>query len=306
MQTGQSISEQSNAHSSPYSSHLKDRARKLLLDYHAKTGVRWPTIWREIAELTNIPETDGQYFLSRQSLFRWARGESGLGNERFKYVFRFLTHPQTLQRPEFAQAADLVPDGHIQRLGKAFADFFSHPGGNPYYFPFRPTIFSKSDENSRKGMQAYEGMYVGDLREERHCLSLHQYGNEDFFIAHYLKWRRTKVGNPEDWEIERSSGFCTIGNLIRIHTKGVLVPEAVDHYAVPIISKSGRSKVIVLMVISSNLLLPVINHYARAFPENKDLPAQNIDPNGFTVPLHRSKDEQMRLFIENFKWNIAI
>lgn len=60
---------------------------------------------------------------NRQDLETWAVRNFIIGDHKFKWIYRFLTHPETFGRPEFQHAAVLLnPHSDLLRLGRALAE----------------------------------------------------------------------------------------------------------------------------------------------------------------------------------------
>ncbi|MEM6536200.1 MAG: hypothetical protein AAF668_00565, partial [Pseudomonadota bacterium] len=104
-----------------YPTHIKDRALKILLDYQEVSGRKWQRICSEILKTTDAPATPNAPILTRQDLEAWEKRRTILGDGKFKWVFAFLTHPETLNRAEFARARDLITAGQLERIGGAIS-----------------------------------------------------------------------------------------------------------------------------------------------------------------------------------------
>src|SRR5690606_16858099 len=107
------------------------------MDYSLSSGHRWYRIRNEIINVLGIEASDRNPLLSRQDLEHWAEGKSVLGDEKFKLVYAFLTHPTSLKRPEFSRFQLLF--GGIQqarRVGTAMTEFFGAPPTSPGLEPW--------------------------------------------------------------------------------------------------------------------------------------------------------------------------
>lgn len=290
--------------SAVFPAHTKDRALKLLIDYKLATGRKWQRICSEILKTTDAPATSHAPILTRQDLEAWERRNTILGDAKFKWVLAFLTHPATLERPEFARARDLLGGGQIERIGGAFADFFSDHENSAYIH--RPIADAAASPNTgEERLEGFEGCFIGQHDASDWCLSLQRYKREDFFVAHFFSWPQTKRGEPSDWEVDRWSGFCTIGNFMRIHTKGLTVPIFRDFFAHPHLAESAprtdHISLIMGTLIYKAIEFAMFDNFNAAHKR-----MQYIAPDQHTVPLNREQDGELNAFIDHFRWNIAI
>ena len=101
---------------------VKDAALKILTDYGRASGKKWTKIHDEIAATLGMPIDDKR--LTRQDLTAWSNG-SEFGNEKFRFVYEFLTLPDVLAHPEFVKAAAILqPALHARTMGRLMARFF--------------------------------------------------------------------------------------------------------------------------------------------------------------------------------------
>jgi len=288
-----------------YGRYTKDRALKILIDYKESSGRKWQKICTEIIQLSGAPATLSAPILTRQDLESWEKRKSVLGDEKFQWVFKFLTHPQSLARPEFSSAADLLEFGGIERVGSVFADYFSDHKNSTF---IRRSVDTRpmSQEVVDERVNGFQGCFFGSDDKGEHCLSLKRHGTKDVFIAHYLVWPATKSGEPQDWDIERWSGFCTIGNAMRLHTKGVVIPRARDLLLLPKYTDYEVARTDNLLLITDGILsksFEIIN-FANFSAAQRQL--SYVDPKLYTIDLTRHDDVELGRFIEQFQWNIPL
>lgn len=214
---------------------LKRQSLKLLLDYSAATGRKWKHIRDEIIDVTQAPATEHIPLLTRQDLEAWARGDSTLGDGKFQWVMKFLTHPSTLERPEFHRALDILNrDGALRRIGNAVTDL--------YFTPPVPDLPGEARYLRRYGYDeswpTIAGTYFWRHLQWNACLSLNTYERANFLIAHLLTW----INDDEDWVepltigprlnyYSRYSGIATPGQIIRLHLKNPTTQVALTAFA---------------------------------------------------------------------------
>lgn len=287
-----------------YSQFVKDSALKILIDYQRDTGRMWQKIRTEIINVTGVEVTEYAPIITRQDLESWSSRKSIIGDEKFKWVFRFLTHPDTLARSEFSKAHDLMDFGLIKRLGGAFQDFFDDHALSGYIrrIPLSEDIDSETIE---RRMQGFEGCFTGGDTDKDYCLSLERFGEEGFFICHFFSWPVNGLGEVFDWDIDRFSGFCTIGNQIRLHAKGVTVATARDMYAVPKMDHD-TDQIDALNIILHSLAFQAIENVVFDNFKAAHKRLKYIDPTAHTLLLERTTDSQLTEFIDQFRWNIVL
>lgn len=286
-----------------FSSFEKNQALKILSDYSLSTGRKWQAILSEIFKVTGAEPTEHAPIMTRQDFESWAAGRSKLGDGKFIWVFKFLTHPDTLARAEFSKAKDLVGFGAIERVGNTFADYFSDYQMSGYIrrVPATETI---DDETIELRMNGFQGCFVGKDNTQECCLSLERYGQSHFFVSHFFCWPSNPLGVPSDWESERFSGFCTVGNMMRLHTKGIVVQTVRDMFLLPFVDHD-EDQVTGYSLIRHSLLTKSIesiqfDNFTAAHRRFKF-----IDPTNHTITLERSADSQLSEFIDQFRWNMV-
>lgn len=287
-----------------FSQFVKDSALKILIDYQRDTGRMWQKIRTEIINVTGAEATVHAPIITRQDLESWSKRKNILGDEKFKWVFRFLTHPDTLARPGFSKAHDLMDFGLIKRMGGAFQDFFDDHAMSGYIrrIPLSEDIDAETVE---RRMNGFEGCFTGSDKTQDYCLSLERFRQTNFFICHFFSWPINGFGEIFDWDIDRFSGFCTIGNQIRLHTKAVMVSTVRDMYVVPKIDHS-TDQVDTLNLILHSLTYQAIENVVFDKFEAAHKRLKYIDPTAHTLLLERTTDSQLTEFIDQFRWNIVL
>ncbi|PCJ82177.1 MAG: hypothetical protein COA52_20255 [Hyphomicrobiales bacterium] len=287
-----------------FSQFVKDSALKILIDYQRDTGRMWQKIRTEIINVTGAEATVHAPIITRQDLESWSKRKNILGDEKFKWVFRFLTHPDTLARPGFSKAHDLMDFGLIKRMGGAFQDFFDDHAMSGYIrrIPLSEDIDAETVE---RRMNGFEGCFTGSDKTQDYCLSLERFRQTNFFICHFFSWPINGFGEIFDWDIDRFSGFCTIGNQIRLHTKAVMVSTVRDMYVVPKIDHS-TDQVDTLNLILHSLTYQAIENVVFDKFEAAHKRLKYIDPTAHTLLLERTTDSQLTEFIDQFRWNLVL
>lgn len=287
-----------------FSPFVKDQALKILDDYSLMTGRKWQAILSEIIKVTGLRVTEKAPIITRQDLESWVARNSILGDHKFKWVMKFLTHPDTLARPEFAKANDLVSFGTIERVGEALADFFSDYKMSGYIkrVPAGEVIHEETIEYR---MNDFQGEFVGEDDGNSYCLSIERFGQSRYFVAHFFSWPSTQMGETSDWEIERYSGFCTVGNMMRLHTKGVVTRIVRDLFLIPILDED-IDQVTGFSLIKHSLLTKSIENIQFDSFTAAHRKLKFIDPTNHRIRLKRQRDSQLTEFIDQFRWNIVI
>ncbi|MBN9039341.1 MAG: hypothetical protein J0H53_25030 [Rhizobiales bacterium] len=184
---------------------LKERALKILQDYSLETGRKAHTIRREIIALVAPRESEESKLLTRQDLENWFRCVSVLGDNKFRLVFEFLTHPLTLERTDFRNAKSLLdPLGEIFDVGKGVSRFY---GSQLNYTDYM------SNEMLRRML---DGLYKVETRKFRIILSLNYIEGKEFMIAHCLT---SLVRGTSADPMFKVSGFATFGESILFHMR---------------------------------------------------------------------------------------
>ncbi len=304
MQKESDAPDQSQVDRQAFSPFVKDQALKILDDYVLATGRKWQAIRSEIIKVTGAEVSERAPIVTRQDLESWAARKSTLGDTKFKLVFDFLTHPDTLARPEFTKAHDLVSFGTIERVGGAFEDFFDDHAMSGYirHIPLSENVDTGTVEQRMNG---FEGCFTGSDETQDYCLSIERFRRNNFFICHFFSWPINGFGEIFDWDIDRFSGFCTIGNLIRLHTKGVMNSTARDMYVVPK-NVHSTDRIDALNLILHSLTFQAIENVVFDNFETAKKQLRYIDPTAHSLTLQRTTDSQLTEFIDQFRWNIVL
>jgi hypothetical protein len=284
----------------------KNQALKILDDYSLETGRKWQAILSEILTVTKTDTSEKAPLLTRQDLEHWAARKSTLGDTKFKIVFDFLCHPETLARPEFSKAQNLTSFGAIKRTGHIFEEFFD----DPEIFGLGRISLGKNE--GTKWLDLFEGYFVGTERSGDHLLVLTRFPNSNFFVCHYIYGLKRDFLELPDWNMERLSGFATIGNKIRLHTKNVIDMGAyemflnidpVDEFgsidSVKIIEDTLISNSIANVAISPRDLDGDIFEFSEG-----DL--NSIDLSKHFIKLKRTKEFALNDFVDLFRWNVVL
>lgn len=199
---------------------LKERALKILSDYHRSTKRGWHKIRNEIIEVTDAPETDSRPLLVRQDLESWYCRKSVIGDEKFKWVYWFLLSDAANNRPELAHSRSVLLCEEEIRIGDAINSFYQKQGDKelPRYLP----PFPMGD--------LYNGVYLYTAtardHEIRRILTLHQVEDRAYFFANIIQFAG-ELSEYSDWDIiSRKSGYCTFGQVGTLHLRDESNPFA--------------------------------------------------------------------------------
>ncbi|EFO28838.1 conserved hypothetical protein [Roseibium sp. TrichSKD4] len=304
MQKLKLLDQDENAQASQHSLFVKNQALKILSDYSVSTGRKWQAIRSEIIGLLKLEVTEEAPLITRQDLESWAKGKSIIGDIKFQHVYAFLTHPNTLARPEFSKAQDLIEFGTIERFGSAFSEFFSDENFSGYLHR-RLSSETPDQELIDQKLNTFVGVYLGQAEGHTFCLSLDRYKQEAFFVAHILKWPNDAERYQDDWNIERQSGFCTISNRIRLHVKDVAIPLTEEFFLIPNKEKL-KDEIHGFAVLTPSILKEASNSLLTEKFSGATRKLKFIDPDKHFIEILRTKDVQLHDFIDNFRWNIVL
>jgi hypothetical protein len=301
MQTDAKAKDGPDTHTRAFDPLIKEHALKILIDYSASTRRKWTAIMKEIFAVSSHKPTSSAPLLTRQDLESWARGDSVLGDEKFRYVFEFLTHPATLARPELAHASALTdPFYRLLRVGRVLGEFYSDFDNSPFIGHrglFSPQA-SPDETNARA--DAMCGIYVGTHRDRATCLSLERIQSEAFFIAH-LFTSPTGFSDAADWNLDRYSGYATADRRFLVHLKGVLVSFTRVFSLLPPRDQDPPQYIDVLSDELADKALETLLWSNMEYTK-KRLPY--INPFDFSFRLSRSKDKTLRDLVDTFRWRV--
>lgn len=190
---------------------VKSNALRILMDYSAATGKKWTAILNEIMTFTNADSSRKHPLVTRQDLESWATGRSQLGDQKFRWIYDFLIHPDTLSRPEFSEAKELLnPRYRLFRVGRVLGELYGRSG---IMRDRRDTSKRAVRERYERGPSQYDGLFVGDFNKQTDGVALHlkKIKGESFFIAHLLYSLDIPEAGEDDWLVRRLSGFATHG-----------------------------------------------------------------------------------------------
>lgn len=304
MQKLKLVDQTDDAQRNQHSLFVKNQALKILSDYSLSTGRKWQAIRAEIIGLLELEVTEEAPLISRQDLESWAKGRSIIGDIKFQHVYKFLTHPDTLARPEFAKAQNLIEFGTIERFGSVFSEFFSDEKFSGYLHR-RLSSEEVDEELIDQKLDAVQGIYLGQADNNTFCLSLQRYKREPYFVAHLLKWANDGERYTDDWNVERQSGFCTISNKIRLHVKDVTIPLGEEFFLTPEKEKT-TDNITGFSVLMPSILQEASNSLLTEKFSGTTRKLKFIDPDKHFMDLNRTEDTQLYDFIDNFRWNIVI
>ncbi|MGS4884951.1 hypothetical protein [Roseibium sp. MB-4] len=277
----------------------KDQALKILVDYSLATGRKWQAIRSEILSVTETETTDYAPLLTRQDLESWAARKSSLGDAKFKIVFEFLTHPDTLARDEFAKANNLTTLGTVGRIGSAFEEFFS---------PFHQLLKTEASETDRSTfftmLKLVEGCWSGKRHEQRWHLVTTHFPNSGFFVCHYFRYNEASWQETGDWNLERYSGILTIGTELRLYVKQVLNEDVQDMRMVLGGSDEDEQAKRIWLVFSSLLATRFNNFLSEEDEEKRFLIMARTHPETGRISMELNEDKITNEFVDNFRWNV--
>lgn len=283
---------------------LKDRALKILLDYSRDTGRKWQAIRSEIMAIAGEAESASAPLLTRQDLESWAARKSTLGDEKFKLVMIFLTHPATLERPEFDRAKLLTLSNSIERSGEVFDRFFTnYMAASSYFHASALSPVSQNAIAARKA--AYAGLYTGARDNRSYCLSVSTMEECDAFIAHLFSWPEAVSPDNVDWNIDRFSGFSTIGNQIRLHLRGVVERKVVQNYIAPTYVRTSKSFE-TIELLEGSFVTEVMGNQTREGLANANQRMRYYDARAHLLRLERTSDQSLARLVEKFKLSVPL
>jgi hypothetical protein len=281
---------------------VKAHALKILIDYSGSTKRKWTAICKEIMQYARIAPSGNATLLTRQDMESWARGDSELGDSKFQHVFAFLTHPDTMARPELAHASALLDPFHrLLRIGRALAEFYSDFPSSAWLGKPDDPILGTTDEEINRRAEALCGTYVGDYKGQKVCLSLDRIDAEPFFVAHYLASSSGFNADLGDWNLTRHSGYATISQAIIVHLKGVLIPHTRALRVLP--PKDDRPPE-TLIVLSDDLTFKSLEIVMWDSLESVRKTLPYVNPFEFSMNLSRSDDVSIQNLISNFRWRV--
>ena len=279
---------------SAFSKVLKDQALKLLIEYRERTGNGWQKIRNEIVAVSARDASERAPLVTRQDLEAWARREVNIGDVKFRRVLEFLVHPDTLQRPEFHRARDLLTTGKLERIASAIADFYM------------------TEEHRRAYDHAasfFEGTYFGNYHETNYYLSLKKFPKHPFFVSHLFSWNSYVQPSAQDWNLSRSSGFCIYSNRLSLYVKSVALAAAEQAHIAPPTShlgntKDGRNDF--FHIILDSLLLDVMRHASLDNEAANLAKAPYISTAGHVIHLERKSILNIDQILELVQWDVVI
>ncbi len=280
----------------------KDHALKILQDYSASTRRKWQSIRKEILSYSSVKASKRASLLSRQDLENWARGDSVIGDAKFARVYEFLTHPDTLARPEFARAAALLePRHHLFRIGRALAEFYSDfDSAIGKARIFEPPL---SREEIEACADLMSGIYTGTHGSDQICLVLERIPTERFYVAHYLVSATGFRGASADWNLDRHSGFATVGSAITVHLKGVVVSHTRTLSVLPPRDWSSFDTLEVIADdVMSNSLKTVMWRDMKQV--KKRLPYLN--PLDYNFRVTKDDSVYLREIVDEIRWRVPV
>lgn len=292
------------ANAKNFPSALKNRALKILLDYSRDTGRKWQAIRSEIMAIAGEAESASAPLLTRQDLESWAARKSTLGDEKFKLVMLFLTHPATLARPEFDRAKLLTLTNSIERSGEVFDRFFTNYMAASSYFhssalnPISETIIA-----ARKA--AYAGLYTGTRNNRKYCLSVSTMEECDANIAHLFSWPEAMPPDETDWNIDRFSGFSTVGNQIRLHLRGIVERKVTQNYIAPTYVRSSKSFE-TIELLEGSFVTEVLGNQTREGLADANQRMRYYDARSHLLRLERTSDKSLARLVEKFEMSVPL
>lgn len=324
-----------------FTSLQKGRALLILLNYSEGTGKKWSAICSEIMRLVGDAATLEAPLLTRQDLEAWASGRSQLGDDKFSFVYNFLTHPESLEREEFSKANSLILSDKVRAYTKVLNELVGSECHEPIYTGEKP-----SKERPQIKPETFDGLFILRRRgwdallllsyeteiNAYFChLFLSTQGNSEKLFADasvaYLtavdamkEGRRSKSFDlleyisDKDWALVRYSGLAIFGDPIRVFLRGMerkdpmvfdIFGSTKDHDNVSIMS-NGLTKWIVNQDITKELARQVAQSNEN---QNEFLEHKNVGTHGYVLrmrPLSWWDATNMQTFIDHIKWNVGL
>jgi hypothetical protein len=280
----QSAAESSSRRS--YDLFLKEHALKILIDYARATGKKWSTIRNEVLAFSSVQPTPDYQMISRQDFESWARGDSVLGDSKFSHVYRFLTHPDTLARPELAHASILQEQMHLLvRTGRVLDEFFGVP-------PLK-TKGKVYESNLLEGL--YSAQYEGKLL----YLSLTRIREERVLIAHLLEPQAAEAPNGDNWNTSRKSGFVTVGKTPIVHLKDVSTRQSEAFPFNITLKMPGKYT---LSIIHPKYVLDALEEMSRGIMIFGRIRSARFDQ--CILEFVKTSEPHIEKMIDRFKWRV--
>lgn len=270
-----------------FSLSMKQRALGILLEYSASTGRKWQLICQEIMDRSSVAPSGKATLLIRQDLEKWANG-SVPGDRKFARVYEFLTHPATLARPEFKDAANLLdPFENTLRVGRALAEFYSDFRGSLATPGFGPV--------DRRRAEAMCGTYVGYHRRKYVCLSVEQLDG-DVHVARLLTSPHRFEEARGEWQGIVHSGYVTFGRPVIVHLRDVLLKETRT------LSILASVEAHSLWIVSDEIVSAALERFKPAgLPPQEQKEMRMINADRYTFSVVRTDNVNVKLIIDNFR-----
>lgn len=304
MQNEDAVARVDLANAKSFSLSLKNRALKILIDYSLDTGKKWQAIRSEIMAVVEAGETDFAPLLTRQDLESWAAQKSTLGDDKFRLVLQYLTHPSTLARPEFDRAKLLSIDGAIERHARVFDEFFTSFAAASLYFR-ASALHDLTPEIIAARKAAYEGLYVSRAGAWSICLSISPVERCDAFLAHLFTWPGSAKPPTLDWNMMRFSGFSTIGGQIRLHLKGVVEHRVTQNYIAPHYDRATK-RISTIDLLHSSFVSEILGNQVREGLDDASVRMRYYDARPHIVRLEHTNDEALKNFVDQFRESLVL
>lgn len=321
-----------------FTSLQKGRALLILLDYSDRTGKKWSGICSEIMSLVGGAATLEAPLLTRQDLEAWASGRSQLGDEKFAFVFGFLTHPQTLQRKEFSKANSILIEDRLKAYTRILGELVGGSSLTPVHsengVPEKDKCLSPED---------IEGVFVLRRDDRYELLYLSYEASIEAYLCHLFsspqKYAEGWLASAEnakfhadydaresgqepnfdtrdflgktDWSIVRYSGLAVFGNPVRVFLRSLEQKKPREFSIYASLTKAQysfrQSSFASLWLVDQTISSKVAEQIARSDEvHNGYLEFLMLDASKYVQGMRWRQLDGITDMFEDIRWNVGL
>lgn len=271
----------------------KDHALTILMDYAAATRRGWTAIQKEILSIyEKLPKNETPP--NRQDFEAWARRDTIIGDQKFRWVYRFLTHPKTLARPEFAHAKSLLhPLHNVLRVGRVLGELFSSTGGAVGFL-------ERDEEVADANYEKMSGLYAVQNGGPKEYWAFNRIGAEKFLVVQHFWIDTLDIGHSAVWNMHREAGFMILNQPVQCHMKDILTGEYRPHLF-SIAMDEGLAH-----MAGDYLFYSAVEGAMRYSTEKDFRKAVKGGILSSIKELSSINDEKIEEFVEFFKWSVPV
>ncbi|MEM8773159.1 MAG: hypothetical protein AAGD92_16055 [Pseudomonadota bacterium] len=282
------------------------------------TELSWGEIIGDIITVTGMPDYPNNTTLSRQFLRQWAtaEGPAKMKDEKFIWIYKYLTHPDIISRPEFSDVTKLNEESRWVYLGAAIGRLVQSnfsatcmtsceissdnveslvvPNFHTQHGAFK--VESERYESLEEANGRLDGVYKRIGREEEYFIL--EYEESAKIIKTFWIEVQSKNLHRDHITIKRKAGYSFINDGRFMVLRDNLTGNCRQYSIVPVYS-NAEGNVSKFYAFEDRKMLDAFAELVHKNGVYKDTDTRNFDFKGM-IPYEKLAGEERSKFIDKY------